>query len=195
VNVHLDDTRIVNKVEYDLSTDRFVGFVLPLNDDGTPVTESFQLQTFDEIKKNVLSAIVEKYAHCIVIKSIAISVPSFVLFTICTDSKYDNQIIMKRWSYVSKQLTDLGIIVLSNGADGTGPFLKAMTKKSGLFDRNYINVPPFWSFYWMPQLLSESLPCQDIIHLLAKLRTRLVTPSNLISLELKLRAVVTCKRY
>ena len=34
----------------------------------------------------------------------------------------------------------------------------------------------------MPKLLEESLVCQDTVHLLAKLRTRLLTPSNLIVL-------------
>ena len=34
----------------------------------------------------------------------------------------------------------------------------------------------------MPELFEESLSCQDTIHLLAKLRTRLLTPSNLIVL-------------
>ena len=43
VNVHLDDTRIVNKVEYDPATDRFVGLVLPLKD-GLPLTDTFQIQ-------------------------------------------------------------------------------------------------------------------------------------------------------
>lgn len=181
VNIHLDDTRIVNKVEYDPVSNRFVGFVLPLKSDGTPITDAFQLESFNAIKETLESASVGKYAHCIVVTSVKISVPSFVLFTLCTDSKYDNSVIMKRWDYVQSNLKKIGITVISNGADGAGPFLKAMSINSGLFNRNHEDpVLRYWSFYWMPKLLNNSLSCQDVVHLLAKLRTRLLTPSNLI---------------
>ena len=180
INVHLDDTRIVNKVEYDEATNRFVGFVMPLKD-GIPVTDTFLLESFDEIKEALESSSIGKYAHCIVVKSVKVSVPSFVLFTLCTDSKYDNTVIMKRWDYVQTNLQKLGITVVSNGADGAGPFLKAMSIKSGLFNRTHKNdILKYWTFYWMPEMYENSLSCQDIVHLLAKLRTRLLTPSNLI---------------
>ena len=182
VNVHLDDTRIINKVEYDSAPDRFVGFCLP-TENGLPITNTFQLETFDQIKFAYDNTSIGKYAHCIVVKSINTSVPSFVLFVLCTDSKYDHQIILRRWRYVEEQLQKYEITVISNGADGAGPFLKAMTTKTGLFKRCLNdNVPRHWTFFWMPYILETSLCCQDTIHLLAKLRTRLLTPSNLIIL-------------
>ena len=182
VNLHLDDTRIINKVEYDPTSDRFVGFVLPL-DNGLPVANTFQLNTFEEIETSFSSAVVGKYAHCMVIKPVDTSAPAFVLFTMCTDSKYDYQIISKRLMYVRRELRNIGITILSHGADGAGPFLKAMNLQSGLFDLNHgETVPKAWTFYWMPELFEESLSCQDTINLLAKLRTRLLTPSNLIVL-------------
>lgn len=30
IHVHMDDTRVINKIDYDQATDRFTGFVLPL---------------------------------------------------------------------------------------------------------------------------------------------------------------------
>ena len=180
VNIQLDDTRIINKVEYDPVTDRFVGFCLPIHN-GVPSADAFILQTFDDIKHALDSENIGKYAHCIVVKSIDTSVPSFVLFTMCTDSKYNHQQILQRWNYIQQHLSKIGITVVSNGADGAGPFLKAMTMKTSLFYREHKqNVPKYWTFYWMPDLSPDSLVCQDIIHLLAKLRTRLLTPSNLI---------------
>ena len=99
----------------------------------------------------------------------------------CTDAKYNYHIILQRWRHVEQELRKIGITVTSNGVDGAGPFLKAMASQNGLFNRNYEgNVPRYWTFYSMPQLHDNSLACQDIIHLLAKLRTRLLTPSNLI---------------
>jgi len=43
VHVHMDDTRVLNKVEYDPVTDRFVGYVLPLKN-GLPDEEAFTLE-------------------------------------------------------------------------------------------------------------------------------------------------------
>jgi hypothetical protein len=92
-------------------------------------------------------------------------------------------VITQRWSYIEKELLKREVRVLTNGADGAGPFLKAMVLKSGLLKTcASSNVPPNWSFYLMPKLLDKSLNAQNTIHLLAKLRTRLVTPSNLVAL-------------
>ena len=92
----------------------------------------------------------------------------------CTDAKYNYHIILQKWRHVEQELRKIVITVTSNGADGAGPYLKAMTSQSGLFNRNYEgNVPRYWTFYWMSQLHDNSKACQDmIIHLLAKLRTR-----------------------
>ena len=48
VNLHLDDTRIINRIEYDPLTDRYVGFVLPLKD-GLPICDAYVFGTFQEI--------------------------------------------------------------------------------------------------------------------------------------------------
>ena len=182
VNIQLDDTRIINKVEYDPVTDRFVGFCLPVNN-GLPSADAFVLHSFDEIKQALDKETVGKYAHCVVAKSINPSVPSFVLFAMCTDSKYDHKQILHRWSHIEHQLSVRGVVVISNGADGAGPFLKAMILKSNLFsNQRNKDVPNYWTFYWMNILNKSSLVCQDMIHLLAKLRTRVLTPSNLIAL-------------
>ena len=142
VHVHLDDTRIRNRIEYDSYCDRFVGFVLPLRD-GLPVCDAFVLQTFDEIKDAFNNSTVAKYAHCIVVKPIKVDAPSFVLAVLGTDSKYDHTVIMKRWHHVDKELLSRGVTVISNGSDGAGPFLKAMITETKLFNVSpSCNVPP-----------------------------------------------------
>lgn len=49
VHVHMDDTRVINKIDYQPFTDRFVGFVLPL-ENGLPKVDAFVLTSFDELK-------------------------------------------------------------------------------------------------------------------------------------------------
>ena len=183
VHLALDDTRIVNKIDYDPVSGRFVGFCLPLDETGMPLVDAFCLETFEDIEKALESQTKAAYAHCIVAKSVSITTPMFVLFVMGTDSKYTHVEISKRWSCMERELQKRDIIVISYGSDGAGPFLKAMTEGSHLFTRDSTsNVPPEWSFYAMPTLSRKALYAQDIIHLLAKLRTRLITPSNLLAL-------------
>eukprot|EP00795_Rhopilema_esculentum_P015908 gene15908-7240_t len=79
-----------------------------------------------------------------------------------------------------------------NGADGAGPFLKVMVSRSKLFGvQEGSNVPCEWTFYLMPALSTKCLYAQDTIHLLAKLKTRLLLPSNILSIG----AEVACRGH
>ena len=84
VNVHLDDTRIKHRVEYDPLTDRYIGFVLPLKD-GLPVCDSFIFYTFEGIAEAYRTCSIAKYAHVIVVKSLTVDAPSFILGVLGTD--------------------------------------------------------------------------------------------------------------
>ena len=84
VNIHIDDTRIKNYVEYGAASDRFVGFCLPQKD-AIPEVNYFRLQSFEEIKSAFVNNSVAKYAHCIVAKSVNTTVPSFILCLLGTD--------------------------------------------------------------------------------------------------------------
>lgn len=184
VHIQLDDTRIINKVVYDAYTDRYVGFILPLIE-GLPVTDSFILHTFEEIERayNENKNSLAKYAHCIVVESVEVAVPSFVLAVIGTDSKYDNVVVSKRWNHMRRELEKLGITVVSYGSDGAGPFLKSMLTETELFvAKEGSNVPSTWNFFVMPSIKVNGLCAQDHVHLLAKLRSRILGPSNLIVL-------------
>ena len=99
------------------------------------------------------------------------------------DSKYGHTVITKRWQHVEKELTKKGIIVINNWSDGAGPFLKAMSSETKLFTvLENSSVPPSWKFFLMPELKERGLCSQDNAHLLAKLHTRLLGPSNIIVL-------------
>ena len=81
VHVHMDDTRVLNKVEYDPVTDRFVGFVLPLKN-GLPEKEAFILTTFIELKNVYEKTSIANYAHCIVAKPLTVDGPSFAFLSL-----------------------------------------------------------------------------------------------------------------
>ena len=179
VHIHVDDTRTLNHVEYDQLTDRFVGFCLPTKD-GIPDSDAFVFHSFEEIKAAFEVNKISKYAHVMVARPISYS-PAFVFFICGTDGSYNYMDVLSRFRYVTAELMKIGVTVLSFGADGAGPFLKAMINGSQLFSKSvHKTIPSNWSFYMMPNLMPSSLFAQDVIHLLAKMRTRLLLPSNIL---------------
>ena len=172
VHIHLDDTRIIKRVEYDQRNDRFVGFSLPVNEEGLPCNAAFILEAFDEIKDAMANNAVSSYVHCIVAKPVNPVVPPFVLLALGTDSKYTHKVMMQRWTHIESELEKRNIKILSHGSDGAGPFIKAMIQKSGLFKvLQDSSIPEGWTFYVMLKLAKDALCVQDTIHLLAKLKT------------------------
>ena len=105
VHIRLDDSRIINKVEYDPSTDRFVGFCKTLND-GLPICNAFILNTFEEIKEAVENKTISKYAHCIVAQPVDGIAPASILFVLGTDSKYTHELIIERWNSIEKRTSE-----------------------------------------------------------------------------------------
>ena len=50
VSISEDATRIITRIDYDSELDRLVGFVLPCNDQGLPLVDSFLATTFESIQ-------------------------------------------------------------------------------------------------------------------------------------------------
>ena len=96
-----------------------------------------------------------------------------------TDSKYDYQTILERWNHMNTELNKRDIKVISFRAYGAGSFMKAMLLKTGLF---YSTDDFFAKSFVMKDIASTGISAQDHIHLLAKLRTRLLISSNILVL-------------
>ena len=63
VSISEDATRITGRVEYDHATDRCVGFVLPLDDNGLPVVDSFVAKSFSAMEDMFAKNPIAKYAY------------------------------------------------------------------------------------------------------------------------------------
>ena len=178
IHVHMDDTRVLNKIEYDYGNDRYVGFVLPVRN-GLPDVDAFVFSTFNELKTAYETTPVANYAHCIVAEPLTNDAPSFVFFVLGTDSKYDHTVILERWNHIEIEMKKRGVTIVSFGADGAGSFMKAMLQKTGLF---FPTEDLFSKSYVMKEIANSGLSAQDHVHFLAKLRTKIVTPSNILVL-------------
>jgi len=49
VSIGEDATRVINKVQYDVESDKLVGFVLPCNEYGLPQSDSFIATDFESV--------------------------------------------------------------------------------------------------------------------------------------------------
>ena len=63
VSIGEDATRVIGRVDYDSETDRCVGFVLPLDDHGLPLVDSYLAISFAAIEKIFSSATIGKYVY------------------------------------------------------------------------------------------------------------------------------------
>lgn len=62
VSIGEDATRVIARIEYDNQTNRLVGFVLPCDNNGLPLTDSFLATSFESIEKAFKDGVVSKYA-------------------------------------------------------------------------------------------------------------------------------------
>ena len=62
VSIGEDATRIIGRVDYDSQTDRLVGFVMPVNKLGLPVTDTYLATSFITIEKFFSTSTVAKHA-------------------------------------------------------------------------------------------------------------------------------------
>ena len=186
-----DATRVISRVEYDKETDRLIGFVLPCNDAGLPLADSFLAVSFEAIEEHFRSGTISKYAFLYMAQPISDGVPAFCLCCIGTDNKFCNKLVLKRWKYIHFECQKRGIKVVSFGADGDSRELKAMqtsmqiciSTKPRIDDNSLclnlqkLAIPSEWkSWFAVGQATSVSY-IQDPVHVAVKLKARLMKPS------------------
>ena len=115
-----------------------------MNRDGSPPCNVFCFETFDELKSAFENKKVSKFAHCVIAQPVDVSTPSFVMLILGTDSTYTSDVIEKRWRFIETELARRNIKIISYGADGAGPFLKAMVDGARLFLPTGKNIPSDW---------------------------------------------------
>jgi len=82
VSLGEDSPCVVSRVQYDAETDKLVGFVLPCNDNGLPLCDSFLATSFGVMETSFKKGSVAKYAFVYMIQPLIIGVPTFCLSTI-----------------------------------------------------------------------------------------------------------------
>ena len=194
VSIGEDATRVIKKVQYDVESDKLVGFVLPCCDNGLPQSDAFIATDFESMQEFFSVSSVAKYAFVYMVKPLTDKVPAFCLSCIGTDNRFSAELVLKRWNYINSELKSRGIHLLSIGADGDSRELKAMQVSTQLLSSspgslsrmslaaNTIEIPSTWSSWFLLKRPTSIAFIQDPVHVAVKLKSRLLRPSIVLPL-------------
>lgn len=184
-----DCTAIIPNVNYDTTSNTFIGFALPLDNNGFPITDSYSTDSLAQLESWCSDVNKAKQLNIHVVQSLSPSLhhpPSYLLAAYGTDNRYTSKDVLRRWSSIFQQSKDRGIRILGFSTDCDARYLKVMRLSLGFFakynfhdhpDLFQVNIPSTWSWFLMNN--RQLFVClQDPIHLCTKLRNRLLSTSN-----------------
>ena len=188
VSIGEDATRVIARIDYDNETDRCVGFVLPVDKNGLPITDSFLATSFDAIESMFAQATIAKYAYVYIAQPLFHNAPPFCLSCVGSDNTFTAHDVLLRWNYIISECKKRDIVVVSCGADGDPKLLKAMRVSASLVvdddeplkqvvpSMTSLNFPKLW-YSWFHCLPKTTCFVQDTVHIAVKLKARLLKPS------------------
>lgn len=132
VSISEDATRIINRTQYDATTNQLIGFTSPLNGmNGMPKLFSFPARSAREIYNHFVSDnSVSNFMNVIMAQPIKINSKPFCLLAFGSNNAYTASDVAKRWIYVKNELEKLGIKVLTFSSDADPRYLAAMRSLS-----------------------------------------------------------------
>lgn len=108
-----DATKITPRIQYDPTTNQLVGFVLPLNQNGMPILNSFQARHAKEIESHFQTQKEASTIYVIMAQPIKQGVPPFCLLLFGSDNKFSADDVLKRWAYTKNELEKVKVCILN----------------------------------------------------------------------------------
>lgn len=178
VSLSEDGTRITAKVSYDPSTNQLIGFALPLDKNGMPITFSFLARSVSEIEKHFTnsSKFISSTAYVQMAQPISPNSAPFCLMIYLTDNKFTAHNILKRWKFQAFELKEKGITIDNISSDGDSRPLMAMKCLSRIGQTD----PSFLDCEWYScGGYFETTFTQDVTHIITKSRNRILKCSRI----------------
>lgn len=102
------------------------------------------------------------------------NIPPFILQIFGTDNKFTGKNVTKRWKYIRKELEKYGIEIVGISSDGDTRLLSSMIYSCNLSNKAIINEENLSPYFNCSML---TIFIQDTIHILTKLRNRMLKRS------------------
>jgi hypothetical protein len=183
-----DATAVVPKVTYDTTSNTFIGFSLPLVNNGLPITNSYSTDSFTVLEQwhcNIPRA--QSLNACLVQPlSSSSSLSPYLLAAYGTDNKFKSSDVISRRHCIHQEFKAKGIRILGFSHDCDSRYLHAMRTSLGFFasfayddhtDLFEIDLLSTWSWFFM-QHEQLYVYFQDTTHICTKLRSRLLSETT-----------------
>ncbi|KAK3928336.1 Calcium-binding protein 4 [Frankliniella fusca] len=173
-----DGTVVNGRIEYDIKTNQLVGFVLPLRN-GVPVAISFPAVSAHAMRSYFENHVACKTVYVIMAQPLVHKSSPFCLALFGTDNKFLHTDVLARWKWMDQAAAEAGIEIVCRYSDGDGKLLRAMI--ISLFSNTERCKKWPW-FHASLDVSDHNIVMQDTIHLLVKLKSKLLKPSEIIPL-------------
>lgn len=185
ISLSEDATRIIGKVSYDPATNQLIVFALPIDKNGMPIKFSFPARSASEIQSHFLnkSNVVSSTAYVQMAQPIDENASPFCLMIYLIDNTFTADNVLKRWRFQASKLKEKGITINNIATDGDSKPLLAMKilSKIGQSDKEYFDCEWYACGGYV-----ETTFVQDTIHIITKLRNRLLTCSRIYPIGLNI---------
>lgn len=200
ISISEDATRIIRHIDYDENSNKLVGFVLPVDGNHLPLTDSFFATSFEAIEETFANEKKATFAYIYMAQPMSPTAPPFCLNIVGTDNRFNSASVLSRWKHMITECATRNIQVISFSGDGDTRLLQSMRLSTRLYSyssesvagkmRNPFcenlskRIPPQWmqSKWFAIKFVSTISPVQDIVHLGVKLKARLMSPSQVLQL-------------
>lgn len=183
-----DQTKILEKLQYDVTTNKIVGCVLELDGNGLVISDN--LATSASIIEKLSEKEKSAYAYAILAQPLSNNAPSFCLSIYGSNNKFNYSDVLNRWTYMRQIADKNGISIAGFSADGDTRIMKAM-RISTMFPYHDEETPICIQKVFLTSFNSSTIYVQDTVHIGTKLRTRLLNTKT----ELVMGKFVACRAH
>ena len=183
-----DCTTVIPKIVYDSRSNNFIGFPLPLCN-GFPQVEYYSTDDFQQLEHWFLTITQATLLNTHVIQPLssqALHLSPYMLSAYGSDGRYTSSDIVLRWKTIFDRFQEKSIRILGYSTDCDPKYLRSMRLVTGFFtsssnpsihyDGNIFLVAPDPKWAWFYLRLDQQFLCmQDPVHLITKLRNRLLS--------------------
>ncbi|CAF2975277.1 unnamed protein product [Rotaria sp. Silwood2] len=181
-----DSTAVVPKITYDTTSNTFIGFSLPLDDNGVPIIDSNSTDSFFHLEEWCSDRPLTKSLNACLVQPLSAPINNnspYLLAAYGTDNKFESSDVILRWCHIYEQFKAKDIRIIGYATDCDSRYLHAMRISLGFFgnfiyedhpDILEIDLPTSWSWFFMQH--EQLYVCiQDPIYICTKLHNRLLS--------------------
>jgi hypothetical protein len=159
-----DCTGIIQKVSYDRQSNSFIGFTLPLRNNGFPEPSAFRIESYSDLeatfKNETLSSLLNIHAIQPITRQDQASSPFFIS-AYGTDNKFDSYDLINRWLKIFDESLQRGIRIIGFSTDCDPRYLRTMRLTTNFFaslpnfdfrqrsDVFKIKLPVTWNWFYL----------------------------------------------